>query len=261
MGRLEDRTALITGGSAGIGRAAALLFAQQGAQVVIAARNAEHSQQVVERIQAAGGVARFVPCDVRRPDDCERAVGATLDAYGQIDILFNNAGIVPVGTALETTLETWADVLATNVSGTFYMSRAALPHMIARGKGVIINCGSDNSLVGSQDSAAYCATKGAVALLTKAMALDHGRQGIRINAICPGDTYVERWNAKVKPGQTLDEYLDDLGEGFALGRVSSADELAHAILFLASDDSSYMTGALLVVDGGNSAGGTAVNFR
>ncbi len=261
MGRLEDRTAIITGGSAGIGRATALLFAQEGARVVIAARSAEHGQEVVERIQAAGGTARFVACDVRRPDDCARAVQAAVDAFGQLDILFNNAGIVPVGTALETTPTVWDDVLATNVSGTFYMSRAALPPMIARGRGVIINCGSDWSVVGGQAAAAYCATKGAVALLTKAMALDHGRQGIRINAICPGDTYVERWNAKLKPGQTLEAYLDDLGQGFALGRVASADEIARAVLFLASDDSSYMTGALLVVDGGNTAGGTAVTFR
>lgn len=261
MGRLEDRTAIITGGSAGIGRATALLFAQEGARVVIAARSAEPGQEVVERIQTAGGTARFVACDVRRPDDCARAVQAAVDAFGQLDILFNNAGIVPAGTALETTLEVWDDVLATNVSGTFYMSRAALPHMIARRRGVIINCGSDWSVVGGQAAAAYCATKGAVALLTKAMALDHGRQGIRINAICPGDTYVERWNAKLKPGQTLADYLDEQGQGFALGRVASADEMARAVLFLASDDSSYMTGALLVVDGGNTAGGTAVTFR
>lgn len=261
MGRLEDRTALITGGSAGIGRATALLFAQEGARVVIAARSAERGQEVVARIQAAGGTARFVPCDVRRPDDCARAVQAALDAFGQLDILFNNAGIVPVGTVLDTPLSTWDDVLATNVSGVFYMSRAALPPMIARGRGVIINCGSDWSVVGGQEAAAYCATKGAVALLTKAMALDHGRQGIRVNAICPGDTYVERWNAKLKPGQTLEDYLDELGQGFALGRVAAAEEMARAVLFLASDDSSYMTGALLVVDGGNTAGGTAVTFR
>lgn len=132
-----------------------------------------------------------------------------------------------------------------------------LPHMIERSRGIIINNGSDWAVVGGQEAAAYCATKGAVALLTKAMALDHARQGIRVNAVCPGDTYVERWKSHLKPGQDLEAYLAELGAGFPMGRVGTADELAKAVLFLASDDASYMTGHLLVVDGGNTAGGTA----
>ncbi len=256
MGRLEGRVALITGATSGIGQATARLFGQEGAQVMIAARREDKGREVADSI---ANVA-FVRCDVRLYDDCQHAVDETLRIFGQVDILFNNAGIVPVGTVLKTSLETWNDVLATNVSGTFHMSRVVLPYMIDRGKGVIVNCGSDWSVVGGQEAAAYCATKGAVALLTKAMALDHARQGIRINAIFPGDTYVERWNNKLKPEQTVNEYLSELGKGFPMGRVASVDEIARGVLFLASDDSSYMTGQLLVMDGGNTAGGVWAHY-
>jgi NAD(P)-dependent dehydrogenase (short-subunit alcohol dehydrogenase family) len=260
MGRLNERVALITGATSGIGQATARLFAQEEAKVMIAARREDKGHEVVESIRASGGTAEFVRCDVKSNEDCQRAVDETLRTFGQIDILFNNAGIVPVGTVTETSLETWNEVIATNVSGTFYMSRAVLPHMIARGKGVVINCGSDWSVVGGQDAAAYIASKGAVALLTKAMALDHARQGIRVNAICPGDTYVERWDGNLKDGQAVDEYLAKLGKGFPMGRVGQAEEIARGVLFLASDDSSYMTGQLLVMDGGNTAGGAWVHY-
>ncbi|MBX3082110.1 MAG: glucose 1-dehydrogenase [Anaerolineae bacterium] len=260
MDRLAGKAALITGGNAGIGAATARLFAAEGAEVMIAARNTLTAQQALDQIRAAGGTAHFVACDVRRAEDCQRAVAETLQLLGRIDVLFNNAGIVPMGTALETSLETWHEVFATNVNGTFYMSRAVLPHMIERNHGVIINNGSDWGVVGGQRAVAYCSTKGAVAQMTRAMALDHARQGIRVNAVCPGDTYVERWQGKLKAGQSMDDYLADLGHGFPLGRVAEADEIARAVLFLASDDSSYMTGQLLVVDGGNTAGGTSASF-
>lgn len=261
MGRLDGSVALITGASSGIGRATARLFAQEGARVMLAARREVLGREVQELIRAEGGIAEFTTCDVRRYDDCWHTVDETLRAFGQVDILYNNAGIVPSGTVTETSLETWDDVVATNISGTFYMCRAVLPQMIGQGKGVIINCGSDWSVVGGQQAAAYCATKGAVALMTKAMALDHARQGIRVNAICPGDTYVERWDARLKPGQSLEEYLSDQGKGFPMGRVAGVEEIARGVLFLASDDSSYMTGQILVLDGGNTAGGVWAQYR
>ncbi|MBZ0300928.1 MAG: SDR family oxidoreductase, partial [Anaerolineae bacterium] len=173
------------------------------------------------------------------------------------DILFNNAGIVPFGTVLETSVESWQDVFATNVHGIFYMCRAALPHMLGRGRGVIINNASDVAVVGAQRSAAYSATKGAVAQLTRSMALDHARQGIRINAVCPGETYVPRWNSR---SDDMPDYLRQIGEGLPMGRVADPEEIARAVLFLASDDSSFMTGQLLVVDGGHTAGGTSERF-
>ncbi len=260
--RLAHRVALITGGNSGIGQAAACLFAQEGAQVVIAARNADKGAATVQRICDDGGEAVFVPCDVRQPADCQRAADEALRRFGQIDILFNNAGIVPHGTVLDTSPDLWNDTFATNVGSIFHMSRAVLPDMIARGRGVIVNNASDWGVVAGQRVAAYCASKGAVIQLTRAMALDHGRQGIRVNAVCPGDTLVERWRANWRGEGTEDfeRYVQETGERFALGRVGQADEIAHAVLFLASDDSSYMTGQTLVVDGGNTAGGTSVRF-
>jgi NAD(P)-dependent dehydrogenase (short-subunit alcohol dehydrogenase family) len=258
---LQGKTALITGGNSGIGQATARLFAQNGARVVIAARNPDKAQTTLTQIHDAGGQAVFVSCDVRQPDQCERAVRFTLEQFDRLDVLFNNAGIVPYGTVLETSLETWHDTWATNVSGTFYTSRAALPHMIAQGSGVIINNASDWAVVGGQHAAAYCTSKGAVVLLTKAMALDHARQGIRVNAVCPGDTYVERWDARLAENDSRDDYLTALGSPIPMNRVGHVDEIARAVLFLASDDSSYMTGQLLVIDGGHTAGGTSVRYE
>lgn len=260
MGKLDGRIALITGGNNGIGRATALLMAAEGAQVMIAARDTAKGTATVRQIQEMGGTAAFVECDVRRFEDCEQAVKITHETFGAVDIVFNNAGIVPSGTTVETSIEVWNDVLATNVSGTFFMSKAVLPGMIARGKGVIVNNGSDWAVVGGQYAAAYCATKGAVALLTKSMALDHAREGIRVNAVCPGDTYVERWDKRLQAGQSTADYLAKVGAELPMGRVGTAEEIAKAVLFLASDDSSYMTGQLLVVDGGNTAGGASAKY-
>jgi NAD(P)-dependent dehydrogenase (short-subunit alcohol dehydrogenase family) len=260
--RLAHKVAIITGGNSGIGQAAAFLFAKEGAQVVIAARSADKGAATLASIANDGGVAHFIPCDVRVYDDCQRVADEAIARCGQIDILFNNAGIVPHGTVLDTSLDLWHDTFATNVSSVFYMSRAVLPHMIARGQGIIVNNASDWGMVGGQGVAAYCASKGAVIQLTRAMALDHGRQGIRVNAVCPGDTYVERWRDtwRGEGHDDFERYLQDTGEAFALGRVGQADEIARAVLFLASDDSSYMTGQTLVVDGGNTAGGSSTRY-
>jgi NAD(P)-dependent dehydrogenase (short-subunit alcohol dehydrogenase family) len=264
MMRLQDRVALITGGNSGIGKAAALRFAAEGARVMIAARDRVKGEAVVAEITQAGGAAQFVTGDVRLPDDCQRAVDATISAYGQLDILFNNAGVVPYGTVLETSIDVWQDVFAINVHGTFYASRAALPPMIAQGKGVIINNASDWAMVGAQGAAAYAATKGAVVQLTRSMAIDHARQGIRVNAICPGDTYVERWRTNIRGSGQSDEafsaYLQTLGNSFPIGRIGQVEEIASAVLFLASDESSYMTGQTLVIDGGNTAGGISTYY-
>ncbi len=261
--KLNQKIVLVTGGSSGIGRAAALAFATEGAQVMITARRADKAAETVDLIRAAGGDAAFTVCDVRQRDQCDRTVAETIAHYGRIDILFNNAGIVPLGTVIETSDETWLDVFATNVHGTFYMARAVLPHMIAQGGGVILNNASDWAVVGGHGAAAYSATKGAVALLTKSMALDHARQGIRVNAICPGDTVVERWRETwtLPEEVTFEERLKSLGASFPMGRVGTVDEIARACVFLVSDESSYMTGQLLVIDGGNTAGGASTKYE
>jgi meso-butanediol dehydrogenase/(S,S)-butanediol dehydrogenase/diacetyl reductase len=264
MKRLHDRVALITGGSSGIGRAAAMRFAEEGARVFIAARDASKAEAAVSDIRLAGGAAHFLICDVRDHNACEQTVEAILKHQPRIDILFNNAGIVPYGSILETDITTWLDAFAVNVHGVFYMTKAVLPQMIAQGKGVIINNASDWGVVGAQRAAAYAATKGAVIQMTRSMALDHARQGIRINAICPGDTYVERWRTGARGAEKTEaefqDYLNALGAQFPLGRVAEAKEIANAALFLASDESSYMTGQLLIIDGGNTAGGSSTHY-
>jgi meso-butanediol dehydrogenase / (S,S)-butanediol dehydrogenase / diacetyl reductase len=249
--RLQDKRALITGGTSGIGKATVKLFAAEGARVAFTGRR----RDLGEALAAEAG-AVYIQADHRALADCERAVRAGAAALGGLDILFNNAGIVPSGTAEETSEETWAETLNLNVTGVWRMSRLALPHLRARGGGAIVNNASDWGLVAGYGVVAYCASKGAVIQLTKAMALDHAREGIRINAVCPGDTLVERWleggYAEASQG-TAEEEISAMGAALPLGRVGRAEEIAKAVLFLASDDASFMTGTTLLVDGGNTA--------
>jgi len=251
--RLKDKVALITGGTSGIGEATAILFAKEGACVALTGRNEERGQAVRERIQQHGGKAIFIRTDVRRAEDCRRSVDETLHAFGNLDVLFNNAGVFYPHTTLECSEEEWDLQIDVNLKGTFLMSKSVLPHMIARSSGVIINNSSGWGIVGGDKAVAYCASKGGVVLLTKAMAIDHGRQGIRVNCICPGDvdTPMLPEDARLR-GMKWPEYLAGCSNR-PLGRIGIADEIAKAVLFLASDDSSFMTGAALVVDGGGTA--------
>jgi NAD(P)-dependent dehydrogenase (short-subunit alcohol dehydrogenase family) len=247
--QLKDKVALITGGTSGIGRATAELFAAQGAKVAITGRRAKLGRQVAE---STGGI--YLPADHRRLPDCERSVKETLEAFGRIDILFNNAGIVVSGTAEGTSEQDWEDTLLLNVTGVWRMSRLVIPSMRARGGGVIVNNASDWGLVGAPSAVAYCAAKGAVVQMTRAMALDHAGENIRINAVCPGDTFVERWLKEGyyrQSGGVSEEAARQ--SDLPLGRVAEASEIARAVLFLASEASSFMTGTTLVVDGGNTA--------
>ncbi len=251
--RLKDRVALITGGNSGIGRATSLLFAQEGAKIVITGRSEERGRQVVEEIERASGTAIFVPCDVRSGDDCKRAVGETIRVYGRLDILFNNAGVYYPRTAVECTEEEWDLTIDINLKGTFLMSKYALPVMIAAKRGVIINNSSGWGIVGGDKAVSYCASKGGVVLMTKAMAIDHGRQGIRVNCICPGDvdTPMLPVDARLR-GMAWKDYLAAAANR-PMGRVGTSEEIATAALFLASDEASFVTGAVLVVDGGGTA--------
>lgn len=252
--RLENKVALITGGTSGIGEATAALFANEGAKVTITGRNDQRGRAVTEGIIKNGGQAVFVRADVRSAEECNHAVNETLKAYQRLDILFNNAGVFFPHTVVDCTEEEWDLQMDINLKGTFLMSKAALPHMIAQRKGVIINNSSGWGIAGGDSAVAYCASKGGIVLLTKAMAIDHGRQGIRVNCICPGDvdTPMLPEDARMR-SLKWEDYLAGCADR-PLGRIGTTDEIAKGALFLASDDSSFMTGATLVVDGGGIAG-------
>ena len=251
--RLKAKVALITGGTSGIGEATALLFAAEGARVGITGRNAQRGAGVVERIKERGGEGVFIRADVRVADDCRRAVDETVLAFGRVDILFNNAGVFYPQTAVECSEGEWDEQIDVNLKGTFLMSKFALAGMIARGSGVIVNNASGWRIVGGDHAVAYCASKGGVVLMTKAMAIDHGAQGIRVNCVCPGDVETPMLPADAKMrGLKWEDYIAGCAVR-PLGRVGTVEEIAKAVLFLASDDSSFMTGAAMVVDGGGTA--------
>jgi NAD(P)-dependent dehydrogenase (short-subunit alcohol dehydrogenase family) len=251
--RLKDKVALITGGTSGIGEATAILFAREGARVAITGRNADRGAAVVAKIKQSNGEAIFIRADVSAATDCQRAVDDTINAFGVPDILFNNAGVFYPQTALECSEREWDEQIDVNLKGTFLMSKAALPGMIARKRGVIINNASGWGIVGGDHAVAYCASKGGVVLMTKAMAIDHGPQGIRVNCVCPGDVETPMLPADAKMrGLKWEDYIAGCAVR-PLGRVGTVEEIAKAVLFLASDDSSFMTGAALVVDGGGTA--------
>jgi NAD(P)-dependent dehydrogenase (short-subunit alcohol dehydrogenase family) len=251
--RLKDKVALITGGTSGIGEATALLFGRESAKVAITGRNAGRGLSVVDQIKQSGGDAIFIRADVSQAQDCQRTVGEAQRAFGRLDILFNNAGVFYPQTALECSEREWDEQINVNLKGTFLMSKFALPAMIAQKSGVIINNSSGWGIVGGDHAVAYCASKGGVVLMTKAMAIDHGPQGIRVNCICPGDVETPMLPADAKMrGLKWEDYIAGCASR-PLGRVGTVEEIAKAVLFLASNDSSFMTGAALVVDGGGTA--------
>lgn len=251
--RLANKVAVISGGTSGIGEASALLFAKEGASIALTGRNQQRGERVRDRILSNGGKAIFIPADVRKAEDCRRAVQDTVSTLGQVDVLFNNAGVFYPHTVVDCSEEEWDEQIDVNLKGTFLMSKFALPEMIRRGSGVIINNSSGWGLVGGDSAVAYCASKGGVVLLTKAMAIDHGPQGIRVNCICPGDVDTPMLPADARMrGLQWRDYLEGCVQR-PLGRIGTPEEIAKAALFLASDDSSFMTGAVLVVDGGGTA--------
>lgn len=252
--RFKDKVALITGGTAGIGSATALKFAKEGAKVAITGRNEERGNQVLDEINKAGGEGLFIRADVRFAEDCRRAVDQTLDRYDRIDVLYNNAGVLHPRTVPECTEEEWDETIDSSLKGAFLMSKYALPSMIKQKSGAIIHCSSGWGILGGDKAAAYCAAKGGLIVMAKAMAIDHGPDGIRVNCVCPGDTHTPMLHDEAdKRGMSWDEYAAGAMDR-PLGRLGTPDEIAEAVLFLASDHASFITGAALVVDGGGVAG-------
>lgn len=253
MKALAGKTAIITGGASGIGFATAQLFAEEGAQVVIADINVEQGKLAEHKINSAGGRAVFVACDVTRAQDCQRAVRVAVETFGKLDILFNNAGIIRRADVIGTREEEWDRVMAVNVKSIFLMSKYAIPEIVKQGGGAIVNTGSGWGIKGGRNAVSYCASKGAVVNMTRAMAIDHGSQNIRVNCVCPGDTDTPMLrNEAQQLGQVEDEFLAEAKER-PLNRYAQPIEIAQAVLYLASDAASYVTGAVLVVDGGGTA--------
>ncbi len=253
-GTLLSKVALITGGASGIGRATALLFAHEGAAVAVVDIDQPGGQAVVQAIIAAGGRAIFIAADISQVADCQAVVQQTVAEWGSLDILFNNAGIIRRASVLETTETEWNRVMAVNVKSVFLLSKYTIPVMVQAGGGVIINTASGWGLVGGRQAASYCASKGAVVLLTKAMALDHGQQNIRVNCLCPGDTDTPLLRSEAEQlGQPGQHFLAEAAQR-PLQRLGYPEDIAQAALYLASEASAFVTGTSLVVDGGGLAG-------
>jgi 3-oxoacyl-[acyl-carrier protein] reductase len=249
-GRLRDKIAVVTGADSGIGRATARLFAREGARVVCADIQESGSPRIDKLIERDGGEALFVRADVTKRGDCERVVAAAVDAFGDLDILFNNAGTGIPGRIDRISEEDWDLVLDTNLTSVFHGVRAALPHFERRGRGNIINTASTFGLLAAEGFPAYCASKGGVVLLTKQLALDLA-PAIRVNCICPGATetaLVRRTIAGARDPERMREKITSRNRCF--NRLARPEEIAYGALFLASDESSFVTGHALVIDGG-----------
>ena len=251
----SDKTALVTGATSGIGAAIAQELAGLGYAVMLAGRNPAGATEVEGRIAKAGGRAASWLGDLTDAANGQALVEATHERLGGLDVLVNNAGIIHRGNAEETDNDQWAETIAINLSAVFFLSRAALPVLRARGGGVIVNIASDWGLIGAKGALAYCASKGAVVQMTRAMALDHAHENIRINAICPGDTDTPMLDAGAREcGQDPAEARREMAAAVPLGRIGSPEEIAKLTAYLVSDDAAYITGAALAIDGGNTAG-------
>ncbi|MBE9554951.1 MAG: glucose 1-dehydrogenase [Proteobacteria bacterium] len=245
---------LVTGGTSGIGAAIARAFGDAGASVLLTGRDVERGGEMAADIVSDGGVAEFMAADVTDKGACGRLVDATLDRFGRLDVLVNNAGIVHSGDAVETTDEQWNETIAVNLTAAFRMSRAAIPAMRQQGGGSIVNIASDWALVGGRRAVAYCASKGGLLMMTKAMALDHSQENIRVNAVCPTEIMTPMLTGEFRAaGITDEEGLAAVAEAIPMGRVGTPEEVARAVLFLASDQASFITGVGLPVDGGVTA--------
>jgi NAD(P)-dependent dehydrogenase (short-subunit alcohol dehydrogenase family) len=249
--RLSGKRCIVTGGASGIGRASAIALAEAGARVTVSDRNAEPGQETVDLIAAAGGEATFVACDVSDEQQARALVGAAVEAYGGVDVLFNNAGVNPMeGSVVDMAVEQWRRVLSINLDGIFFCSRFAIPEMRKAGGGRIINTASPASFKGWPGNAAYIASKGAVMSLTRAMAMDHASEGITVNALVPG-------LIMTGIGHDFLAAQDDaeaVTKGIPVGHAGQPAQVAPIVVHLASDDSSFSTGAPFYVDGGELAG-------
>ena len=254
MGKLDGKVAIITGAGSGIGRATALLFAKEGAKVVIADNVVSGGEETLTMIRESGGEACFVKTDVSVELDIKNMIKTALDNYGKLDILFNNAGIFEERAPThETSVATWDRVISINLRGVFMGMKYAIPEMLKIGGGAIINTSSVAGLISVPNQPSYCASKGGVLQLTKAAALDYATQNIRVNCICPGFLWTPMQESALESTGDIEEAKRQTIEMSPAGRLGTPEEIAQAALFLACDDSSFITGIALPVDGGFTA--------
>ncbi|MDR1535802.1 MAG: glucose 1-dehydrogenase [Planctomycetota bacterium] len=248
------KAVLVTGAGAGIGRAAAVLFGKAGAKVAINTLDTGRGEKTLDLVKRAGAPqAVFIQGDVSLKADAERMISAAVEAFGKLDVLINNAGIVIPGTALDTTEADLERTLAVNVKGLFILSQLAIRQMLRQGGGVIVNNGSSAALKGVANRAAYSASKGAVLALTRAMAADHRRDNIRINCVCPGTTLTPSLEARISALPDPKAAMAEFENRQPIGRLGTPEEIAGAMLFAAWDGNSFMNGAIISVDGGMTA--------
>ncbi|OYD23288.1 SDR family NAD(P)-dependent oxidoreductase [Oceanimonas baumannii] len=254
MNRFDSQVVLVTGGASGIGRASALAFAAEGARVVVVDMNQELGEETAAQIRHQGSEAVFIEANVSKAIECQNVMQRTLETFGRLDVLFNNAGITRRADVVNTTEQEWDAVMNTNVKSIFLMCKYAVPIMRAQGGGAIVNTASGWGILAGKDAVSYCASKGAVVLLTKAMAIDHGPQKIRVNCVCPGDTDTNMLRDEALQLGQAEMALVEAGIDRPLKRVGTPEDIARAVLFLASDQASFVTGSALIVDGGGLAG-------
>ena len=248
--RLRDKTAIITGAGSGIGREAAILFAAEGAKVLVADRHMAAAERVVAEIKNAGRVASPYRVDVTREAEVEAMITACVAQFGRLDILVNNAGYGFAGTVVNTSEADWDALMAVNVKGVFFGCKHAIPVMEKQGGGAVVNTASTVSVVGITDRAAYVASKGAVAALTRAAALDHVHSNIRVNCVAPGTIESPYFTEIFRKSNDAAQLRRSLEERQAMNRLGQPIEIARAMLFLASDEASFCTGSMLTADGG-----------
>jgi 2-hydroxycyclohexanecarboxyl-CoA dehydrogenase len=254
MGRLSGKIAAVTGGASGIGEATVRRFVAEGAKVAFADRDADRGKRVMAEIEATGGQALFVEAQLGREADAAAFVKQAADRFGRLDVLVNNAGIRLYHTVVEASAESWDEILGVNLKGYAFCAKAAIPIMREAGGGSVVNVASVRSVTSVGKTTQYDTTKAAVAGLTRGMAADHAPDGVRVNAVCPGPIYTPFHERRIRElGRTLEQYQEDAARGTMLRRPGTPEEVAACILFLASDDASYVTGTLLFVDGGYTA--------
>jgi NAD(P)-dependent dehydrogenase (short-subunit alcohol dehydrogenase family) len=251
-GKLAGKTAVVTGAGSGIGRAAAVLFAREGAAVAVVDLNAEAAKDAAEEIAASGGTALPVVANIANRLQVSSAFEQIRNEYPRVDVLYNNAGVNSAGSVIDATEDDWDRSFAVNAKGTFLCSQAAAPGMVAAGGGSIINQGSVAALVGIANFASYCAAKGAVVALTRSMSVDLAPRGVRVNVICPGTVYTPLMEPmlRARGGGDMEAGLALTVAKYPIGRLGTPEEIAAVALFLASDDSSFLTGSVISADGG-----------